>query len=72
MVGAPVQLPLFAVRVLFSWGVPETVGGCVFLGGPALAATTAVGLELALAVPSWFVAMTRERILCPTSALART
>jgi len=72
IVGAPVQVPLFAVKVLFSAEEPEIVGGCAFFGGPALALTTFVAFELKLAVPSWFVAITRERIRCPTSALAST
>jgi hypothetical protein len=46
------QVPLLAVRVLFSEGVPEIVGGCAFFGAPALAVTTLVALELKLAVPS--------------------
>jgi len=53
--------------------VPEIVGGAVFTGRPAEedALTTAVAFEFALAVPSAFEAITRERIRRPTSARLR-
>jgi hypothetical protein len=48
--------------------------GDVGTGGPASgdAWTTPVGSELKLAVPSAFVAITRERIVWPTSAAVST
>jgi hypothetical protein len=49
--------------------VPEVVGGWLFAGGPAVAddCTTSVGFEFMLAVPSPFVAITRDLIVWPTS-----
>ena len=71
----PVHVPWFAVRVWPCCGVPEIVGGLAFAGGPAVDegwTTPAVALEFALAVPSTFDAITRERIRCPTSAARST
>ena len=50
------------------------LGGVAFTGGPAVDEgwTTLVGLEFLLAVPSELVAMTRDRMVCPTSAAERT
>ena len=47
------------------------VGGPTFDGAPAVDdgwTTPGVGFEFALAVPSAFDAITRERMRCPTSA----
>jgi hypothetical protein len=55
--------------------VPEIVGGDVFVGLPAVEdgrTRPGVALEFRLAVPSAFVAMTRERIRWPTSARLKT
>jgi hypothetical protein len=67
-------VPLLTVSVSFSRAVPEIVGGLFRDGGPASgdAWTTPVGSELKLAVPSAFVAITRERIVWPTSAAVST
>src|SRR3954467_15543169 len=51
------------------------VGGPAFDGAPAVedgCTTPGVGFELALAVPSAFDAITRERMRCPTSARRST
>src|SRR5512132_288281 len=71
----PDHEPRFAVSVWFCCGTPEIVGGLVLAGGPAVAdawTTPGVGFELALAVPSAFDAITRERMRWPTSARRST
>jgi hypothetical protein len=57
----PTHVPLFAVRVCPTWGVPDTVGGVVLRGRAGAACTTAVGFDVALAEPSEFAAVTRTR-----------
>ncbi len=64
----PVQVPGFAVSVWPAWGVPEIVGGDVFFGANA-ATTIAVAFDTATPLPSALVAVTRTRIVKPTSAL---
>ena len=64
----PTQVPLLAVSVCPTCGVPDTVGGAVFRGLAGAACTTAVAFEVALAEPSEFAAVTRTRSRCPTSA----
>ncbi len=63
----PVQVPLSPVSFWPSWAVPEIVGGAVFLG-TAFAETTAVWADCAESEPSALVAVTRTRIVLPTSA----
>src|SRR5919201_1259297 len=53
--GLPLQLPGLAVSSRPTRGVPEIVGGEVFLGMAALAAMTAVGADCAIALPSGLV-----------------
>ncbi len=62
----PVQVPLAAVSVPPSTGVPEIVGRTVSTG--ASAATTALCAEVALELPATFVAVTTTRRVPPTSA----
>jgi hypothetical protein len=52
--------------------VPDTTGNTVFDGGVGAEATTAVAAESAVADPDAFVAVTRARIVEPTSPLTRT
>ena len=61
----PVQVPAVAVSVIPTRGVPVTVGAAVFTGG---AAVTATWVELAVAGPTLFVAVTVTRTLVPMSA----
>ena len=71
----PFQVPVVAESVWFCCGAPEIAGGLVFTGGPAVedaCTTPGVAFEFALAVPSAFDAITRERMRWPTSALRRT
>ena len=68
----PVQVPVLAVRVWFSTAVPEIVGSWVLAGLFGAALITGEAFELKLAVPSLFVAITRERIRWPTSAPVST
>jgi len=51
-------------------GLPPIDGAVVFVG--ATAAITAVAAEDAVPVPAEFVALTKARIVLPTSALVRT
>jgi hypothetical protein len=69
----PAQEPLFAVTVWLCCATPEIVGGLAFTGLPAVVdpLTTGVAFEFALPLPSTFDAITRERILRPTSARLR-
>ena len=57
----PTQVPLFAVSVCPTCGVPDTVGGTVFRGRAGAGWTTAVAFDVALAEPSEFAAVTRTR-----------
>src|SRR3954447_9654586 len=60
----PFHVPFPAVRVCPCCGAPEIVGGLTLAGAPAVDAgctTPAVAFEFALAVPSAFDAITRER-----------
>ena len=61
-----VQLPVVAVRVCVSRGVPLIVGGELLPGGSA--ATTEVGLDVELVLAAAFVAVTTTRIVEPMSA----
>lgn len=65
----PVQVPLSAVSVWPSWAVPEIVGGDVLAGLAVVAAAvaTAVAAEVAVTVPSAFLAVTTKRSVLPTS-----
>src|SRR4051812_23360928 len=65
----PAQVPGLAVSVAPCCGVPEMVGFTVATGLPA---TTAVGSELAWAVPAEFFAVTSKRTRRPTSEPVRT
>ena len=47
--------------------VPEIVGGEVFAGGAPADCTTAVAAEKSLTLPAALVAVTRTRIVVPTS-----
>jgi hypothetical protein len=47
--------------------VPEIVGAFVFAGADPLAATTAVGAEVADPSPPGLLAVTATRSRCPTS-----
>ena len=64
--GLPTHVPLFALSVCPSWGVPLIVGREVFVGG-AGEVTTVVGTELTEVEPAEFLAVTTERIVWPTS-----
>ena len=57
---------MLPVSVEPSCGVPEMAGAAVFAGLPD-ATTTAVAADVAAVDPSPFVAVTRKRILCPSS-----
>ncbi len=63
----PLQLPGLAVRVWPLCGVPEIVGGWVLTGGVDCPCTTAVGLDVAVACPATFEAVTATRRVEPTS-----
>ena len=66
VIGAlPVHVPLVAVSVIPTRGVPLTVGATVLVGG---AAVTATWVEPALAEPTLFAAVTVTRTLALTSA----
>jgi hypothetical protein len=65
--GLFVHVPFVPVSVEFSWGVPETAGRAVLAGLPA-ATTTAVAADWAVVDPELLVAVTRNRIVCPSSA----
>jgi hypothetical protein len=47
--------------------VPEIVGGDVVVGGALADCTTAVAVEKTLVFPAALVAVTRTRIVVPTS-----
>ena len=66
IVGVPVQVPTAELSVCPSRVVPEMVGTAVLTGGSAT--TTAVCADVACALPATFVAVTRTRIVEPTSA----
>src|SRR5438093_13315552 len=71
----PFHVPWPAVRVWPCCGAPEIVGGLVFVGVPAVedgCTTPGVAFEFALAVPSAFDAITRERMRRPMSARRST
>jgi hypothetical protein len=69
IVGAPYHVPADAVSVRPAPGVPLMPGAAVGTGGPVTgAATTAVGAEVATALPLLFVAVTRLRRSRPMSA----
>jgi hypothetical protein len=66
-------VPALAVSVLPKAAVPLIVGIDVFTGlGPAVDTTALVASDDALAWPLLFVAVTRTRIVEPTSASVRT
>src|SRR5262245_2413682 len=67
---SPTHEPRFAVSWLPVLAVPEIVGGLVFAGRAET--TTLVGLDVDVACPSAFVAVTCDRILNPASAGRRT
>jgi hypothetical protein len=64
----PDQLPRSAVSVWPSCAVPEIVGAAVLVGAVGAAVTTAVSAELAEVDPALLVAVTRTRMVDPTSA----
>jgi len=66
-VGLPLHVPVFAVRVELTEGVPEMLGAEVGVGAVVLE-TTAVGADVALAEPLEFFAVTVTRSVCATSA----
>ncbi len=68
--GEPVQVPSWAVSVCVSRGVPVIVGTAVFTGGSG--STGADGSDDAVVEPPLFVAVTRTRIVAPTSAGVRS
>jgi hypothetical protein len=61
----PDHVPLLAVRVWVSWGVPEIEGGVTFDGGTPW--TTDVCPDMAEALPPPLEAVTTTRTVCPTS-----
>jgi hypothetical protein len=63
----PFHEPLDVVKTCPWLGVPEAAGSAVLTGEAA--ATAAVCVDCALALPAAFVAVTCERIVVPTSAL---
>ena len=63
----PVHVPFAAVSTSPSPVSPEIVGRAVFTGEAG--ATTPLCADEALALPPAFVAVTRRRIVLPTSAL---
>ena len=63
----PFHEPFDVVSTCPMLGVPEAAGGAMLTGGAA--ATVAVCVDCALALPAVFVAVTCERIVEPTSAL---
>ena len=65
---SPTHEPVAALSCWPTIGLPEIVGGAVLAGCPPLFATTAVGFESALALPSALVAVTRNRSVEPRSA----
>jgi hypothetical protein len=69
-VGVPVQVPRNAVTACPTRGVPEIEGATVLTGPLADGAdvTTAVAVELLVAEPAAFVAVTSTCSLDPTSA----
>ena len=67
-VGFPVQVPSLAVSSWPTRASPVTVGRVVLLSGAAFDSTTAVCSERAFVAPSAFSAVTRTRIVLPTSA----
>jgi hypothetical protein len=67
-VGLPLHVPLFAVRVEPTEGVPEMLGAFVGVGAVVLE-TTADGPDVALAEPLAFLAVTVTRSVCATSAV---
>ena len=70
-VGVPVHVPSEAiVSVCSSRAVPVTAGAATLAGGSG--ATTAVAVDVAIAVPPSFVAVTCARRVWPTSAGVRS
>jgi hypothetical protein len=65
---APVHVPLLAVSVWPTCAVPLMVGFAVFCGPAVAETTTAVASEVAVCIPSAFLAETTTRSLWPTSA----
>jgi len=65
----PLHVPVEAVRVAATTGVPLIVGGVTFFGGAAV--ITGVELETPGAEPSGVAAVTRTRTLLPTSPEVR-
>jgi hypothetical protein len=65
---SPTHEPVVALNCWPTIGLPEIVGGVVLAGCPPLVATTAVGFESALALPSALLAVTRNRSVDPRSA----
>ena len=64
-------MPLATVSLVVSRGVPAgtvVMAGSAVLTGGAGGPTTAVGADVASAVPGTLVAITRRRIVPPTSA----
>src|SRR4051794_18495009 len=66
----PVQLPGPAVSVWPLRAVPEIVGGELLTGAVDGATTDAVWFEVAVAVPTEFLAVTTTRRVLPTSPAA--
>jgi hypothetical protein len=62
----PVQSPFVVLSVDPTVGLPEMTGGLMLTGTPLV--TTAVGLEVAVAEPAEFVAVTLTRSVKPASA----
>src|SRR3954471_20937159 len=63
----PFQPPGTAVRVWPCWAEPVIVGGAVFDGGVEAPCTATVAFEVALVVPTEFLAATTTRSVPPTS-----
>ena len=64
----PFQRPLLVLSLEPCAAVPETVGGAAIAGAEPFAATTALGPDVALLLPSEFVAATATHSVWPMSA----
>ena len=70
IVAVPTQVPSFAVSVWPNAAVPVIDGATVLTGGEVV--TSAVWFDVASVLPAVFVAVTRLRIVLPTSAALST
>jgi hypothetical protein len=68
----PVHVPSVVVSVCPLTALPETTGSDVLAGAAGAETTIVVAAESAVAEPDALVAVTRARIVEPTSPLART